>query len=376
MPLSLAEEAGQVVGIDPINRFGDAGVRLARERALRHLHFALADGMALPFSNGAFDLVLSHAVIEHVADAPLYLRECASVLAPDGRIYLSTAPYLVVRGRASAAAEDSGAAAPAVRPADRLRDLHVPRAPRRVDAEGAGERELVHQAGAQGPDQARRPAREGHGVAGLRAQIAAAGLRIVREELHVTATIRRLPAAVGDRAITEQSARADIFISNMEYVLARQQRVGSTPERERMPVPDVDRYRADDRRAVEALYRRVFGTDAADASRLRWEWQYRRNPNNPGGEPEIWIAREGPAIVGQYATMPVRLAVKGREVTGSWGMDVMVAPERQRRGLGEVLFRTWDRNVGASLGPRAVRRVLPAVPEAAAGRTSARCRAW
>ena len=117
-----------------------------------------------------------------------------------------------------------------------------------------------------------------------------------------------------------------------------------------MPVPDVDRYRPDDRRAVEALYRRVFGTDAADASRLRWEWQYRRNPNNPGGEPEIWIAREGPAIIGQYATMPVRLAVKGREVTGSWGMDVMVAPERQRRGIGEVLFRTWDRNVGASLG--------------------------
>ncbi len=48
--------------------------------------------------------------------------------------------------------------------------------------------------------------------------------------------------------------------------------------------------------------------------------------------------------------MPVRLSVGGREVQGSWGMDVMVAPERQRQGLGEVLFRTWDRNVGASLG--------------------------
>ena len=58
-----------------------------------------------------------------------------------------------------------------------------------------------------------------------------------------------------------------------------------------MPVPDVDRYRADDRRAVDALYRRVFGTDAAESSRLRWEWQYRRNPNNPGGEPEIWVAQ-------------------------------------------------------------------------------------
>jgi GNAT superfamily N-acetyltransferase len=115
-------------------------------------------------------------------------------------------------------------------------------------------------------------------------------------------------------------------------------------------VADVTRYRVDDRRAVDALYRRVFGNDAADASRLRWEWQYRRNPNNPGGEPEIWIAREGTAIVGQYATMPVRLAIKGREMKGSWGMDVMVAPERQRQGLGEVLFRTWDRNVDASLG--------------------------
>jgi GNAT superfamily N-acetyltransferase len=117
-----------------------------------------------------------------------------------------------------------------------------------------------------------------------------------------------------------------------------------------VPKPDVDRYRPDDRRAVEALYRRVFGADAADASRLRWEWQYRRNPNNPGGEPEIWVAREGPAIIGQYATMPVRLRVSGTELKGSWGMDVMVAPERQRRGLGEVLFTTWDRNVGASLG--------------------------
>jgi GNAT superfamily N-acetyltransferase len=113
---------------------------------------------------------------------------------------------------------------------------------------------------------------------------------------------------------------------------------------------DVGRYRPDDRRGVEALYRRVFGHDAADSSRLRWEWQYRRNPNTADSEPEIWIAREGPAVVGQYATMPVRLRVKGREITGSWGMDVMVAPERQRQGLGELLFRTWDRNVGASLG--------------------------
>ncbi|MGE3840000.1 MAG: GNAT family N-acetyltransferase [Vicinamibacterales bacterium] len=112
----------------------------------------------------------------------------------------------------------------------------------------------------------------------------------------------------------------------------------------------VDRYHARDRVAVDALYRRVFGNDMADASRLRWEWQYAQNPNNPVGGPQIWLAREGPAVIGQYATMPVRLNVLGQEVRASWGMDVMVAPERQRQGLGELLFGTWDQDVGASLG--------------------------
>jgi predicted N-acetyltransferase YhbS len=115
-------------------------------------------------------------------------------------------------------------------------------------------------------------------------------------------------------------------------------------------VAEITRFRPQDKHAVDALYRRVFGHDAAEASRLRWDWQYRRNPNVRGQEQDIWIAREGPAIVGQYATMPVQLSIRGKDVRASWGMDVMVAPERQRQGLGETLFRTWDRNVGASLG--------------------------
>ena len=113
---------------------------------------------------------------------------------------------------------------------------------------------------------------------------------------------------------------------------------------------EIDRYRPDDRRQIEALYRRIFGPDAAEANRLRWDWQYRRNPHAPADQPLIWVAREGTTVVGQYAAMPVRVSVNGREIDAAWGMDVMVAPERQRQGLGEVLFRTWDRNVGASLG--------------------------
>ncbi len=113
---------------------------------------------------------------------------------------------------------------------------------------------------------------------------------------------------------------------------------------------EIDRYRSEDQRATQLLYRRVFGQDSAEASRLRWEWQYLRNPNVPASGPLIWVAREGQTIVGQYATIPVALSVNGREIDAAWGTDVMVAPERQRQGLGERLVRTWQSHVGAALG--------------------------
>jgi hypothetical protein len=52
----------------------------------------------------------------------------------------------------------------------------------------------------------------------LRQQIAAAGLRVEREELHVTGTVRRLPAAIG-RWLRDSALTQDVLISNIEYVL-------------------------------------------------------------------------------------------------------------------------------------------------------------
>jgi SAM-dependent methyltransferase len=220
MPLSLAEDAREVIGIDPCNRFGNAGVRLARERGLRNLHFALADGMALPFPRGAFDLVLSHAVIEHVADAPLYLRECARVLAPGGRVYLSTAPYLSF----------AGAHLPRLKVPVPLHWLFgrriafatfvfLARHAAWLLREPANENTFIKtaQRGVVKHDDLLEKVT----VSSLRRQIAAAGLRIVREELHVTATIRRLPASLRN-AVRESALLRDAFISNMEYVLAHE----------------------------------------------------------------------------------------------------------------------------------------------------------
>lgn len=220
MPLSLAEEARAVVGIDPFDRFGDAAVRIARERGVSNLHFALADGMALPFPAGIFDLVLSHAVIEHVADAPRYLRECARVLAPGGRLYLSTSPYLSF----------AGAHLPRLRIPIPLHLLvgrrmafntfvFLARHAAWTLREQANQNTFIKtaQRGVVKHDDLLEKVT----VSRLRTQIAAAGLAIVREDLHVTATIRRLPRFFAD-AMKEHALARDVFISNMEYVLAHE----------------------------------------------------------------------------------------------------------------------------------------------------------
>ena len=218
MPLSLAEHAREVVGIDPIDRFGRAGVALAAERAVRNLHFARADGLALPFAGGTFDLVLSHAVIEHVPDALQYLRECGRVLKPGGRFYLSTAPYLSFAGA-------------------HLPRLRVP-VPLHLLAGRAAAFRTFRWLARRAPWALREPAHENSfirdarrgvvkkddllekvRVQRLRRQIADAGLRVVREELHFSGVVRRAPSSIG-RWIRTSRAVQDIFISSIEYVLA------------------------------------------------------------------------------------------------------------------------------------------------------------
>ncbi len=218
MPLSLAEHAERVVGIDPIDRFGQAGVRLARERGVSNLEFVRADGMSLPFKPASFDLVLSHAVIEHVADARRYLAECRRVMKPDARMYLSTSPYLSF----------IGAHLPRLRVPVPLHLIagrrvafttfrwlarHAPWTLR----EPAHENSFIRDArlGVVKKDDLLEKVR----VRRLRHLIAEAGLRVVEEKLDVTGTVRRMPAAVA-RWIRDSRFTQDVFLSNVEYVLA------------------------------------------------------------------------------------------------------------------------------------------------------------
>jgi 2-polyprenyl-3-methyl-5-hydroxy-6-metoxy-1,4-benzoquinol methylase len=221
MALSFAEEVDEVVAIDLAARFDDAGFRLAAERGVRNLSFARADGQALPFEDASFDIVLSHAVIEHVADAQRYLLELARVVKPGGVIYLSTAPYLSF----------TGAHLPRLRIPVPLHLLlgrrasfatfnflarHLPWTLQEPEHENS----FI------------KLAREGHTksddllekvqVPRLRDQIGGAKLAIVTEVLRPTGTFRRLPAPVLGWLLGTPVVQ-DIIIGDIEYVLRRRQ---------------------------------------------------------------------------------------------------------------------------------------------------------
>ncbi|MGD9901919.1 MAG: hypothetical protein AB7U83_00510 [Vicinamibacterales bacterium] len=109
----------------------------------------------------------------------------------------------------------------------------------------------------------------------------------------------------------------------------------------------LDRYRPEDRRALAQLYRRVLGPDAAERLQLRWQWERRQNPAARHAAP--WLIREGTAIIGACAALPVTVSLAGRDVGGVWLIDPVVAAERDAQGVHEQLLRAWHRDADVTL---------------------------
>lgn len=112
----------------------------------------------------------------------------------------------------------------------------------------------------------------------------------------------------------------------------------------------MERRRASDAEELFRLYEEVFGSALTEGSRRRWRWQYLENPATGPDGPEIWVAREGERVLGQYASLPVRLQWGGREVRSSWGMDVFLRSEARGKGIGARLFTAWSDHVEVALG--------------------------
>ena len=219
MCVSFGEESPLVVGIDPGERFCTAGRRLAAERNVPTVSFTRADGHLLPFGDGVFDLVLSHAVIEHVADPVTYLKEARRVLRPGGLLFLETAPYLSL----------AGAHLPRLRwpipyylPMGRRAAFAFAKwmarhAPQLLNEppEGSSFITLARSGGIKVDDLLYRVT-----LRRLRRDIAGAGFKPLREDLYVSGFVRRHLPGVVSRLVPHVPFARDVLITNMEYLLA------------------------------------------------------------------------------------------------------------------------------------------------------------
>ncbi len=84
---AVAGAGGRVLGVDPSRFLIEEARRLARERgAPPHLAFQVADGTALPFLDGSWDLILAATVLGHVENPARVLGELARVTRRGGRV--------------------------------------------------------------------------------------------------------------------------------------------------------------------------------------------------------------------------------------------------------------------------------------------------
>ena len=218
MCVSFAEEAPFVAGIDLEARFRDAGERLARERGIKNLAFAQANGQQLPFADGEFDLTVSHAVIEHVADPLTYLRELRRVTKPGGRVFVQTGPYLSPHGSHLPALKVLPIPLHLVmgrRAAFALSVWMARHTPSVLDVPPSGSSFLTKaRAGERKVDDLLYKVT----VRNLRDNIRNAGLSVLREDLYVSRLAKRLSARLAARVPSLPVVR-DILVGNMEYIL-------------------------------------------------------------------------------------------------------------------------------------------------------------
>lgn len=84
--------ATEVVGVDV-----DTAALAAAQQGIRSqsVTFLLANGTALPFESGRFDLVTSFETLEHIPENQKFVSELRRILAPSGTLILSTPNVLV-----------------------------------------------------------------------------------------------------------------------------------------------------------------------------------------------------------------------------------------------------------------------------------------
>jgi GNAT superfamily N-acetyltransferase len=102
--------------------------------------------------------------------------------------------------------------------------------------------------------------------------------------------------------------------------------------------------RSDEGDAIRMLLEKLPPSEREGAYKprlARWQWQYYDNPNNPEGEPLIWVTTVDDRFAGMVATIPVRVRTPKGLVLGLWGVDFIVDRRMRGMGIGKKLVAAW-----------------------------------
>jgi GNAT superfamily N-acetyltransferase len=69
------------------------------------------------------------------------------------------------------------------------------------------------------------------------------------------------------------------------------------------------------------------------------DWYFLQNPNADQGRPPVWVVKNGREIVGQVATIPVRLKAGASMTTAAWILEFILLPDFRGQGLGKRLVQ-------------------------------------
>jgi len=90
-------------------------------------------------------------------------------------------------------------------------------------------------------------------------------------------------------------------------------------------------YEDGDEEKIIKLFEDVFGKPMGiSESQKHWNWEFKENPVD---NKYINLAVDGDEIVGQYAVLPLRMWINGKEKLGSLSLDTMVHPDYRGQGM-------------------------------------------
>ncbi len=91
--LGLARRAGRAVGLDMSAEMVEAASSRAAREGVGNVTFEVGSAYGLPFDDGAFDVVHTHQVLQHLADPVAALVEFRRVLRPGGLVAVRDSDY-------------------------------------------------------------------------------------------------------------------------------------------------------------------------------------------------------------------------------------------------------------------------------------------